>query len=308
MTTIRTDDLWQLARAQSAEIAAIRPDLAPALDLQMGILRLLIDAADRLEDAPDLVLPEITRDQVLARWARGVPALRNEAVAMPAALKELLPRLCDVLVNGGAGDSAAHIREALISGDIDAGSLLRVSFARNQKAIRTSSVHMGLAPDLVWLVGELGSSPLAHRLQSSLLTSRELGSDVGDWDRGYCPCCGSWPALIELLNGARVLRCSFCAASWQLNTYRCIYCGNADERFVAAAPDMARAARRLDLCGACGGYTKVLEVTSLTPFPLLAIADLASLDLDQGAMAREYGRPPLVDLDAIDPPALSACP
>ena len=221
-------------------------------------------------------------------------------------VEQLLPALCDALANGGAGESAVHIRNALISGAVNAGSLLQVSLARNQKAIRTSSIHLGFAPDLVWLIGELGSSPLAHYLQTRVLDS-SIRHALRTWDRGYCPCCGSWPAFIELLNGARLLRCSFCAAAWELRSCRCTYCGNADDRFVAAAPDRARKDRRVELCGDCGSYTKVLEVNALTPFPLMAIEDLASLDLDQGAMDRDYGRPKLFDLDAIDPPSLSGC-
>jgi Protein involved in formate dehydrogenase formation len=306
VSTIGTDDLRQLASAKSAEIAAKRPDLKPALALQLDILHLLLDAAERLEDSA-AAAPEMTRDLILAKWTRGVPAFRGVLVAFPSALKDMLPEVCAVLVRGGAGDSAVHIKDALTKGEINAESLLRVSFARDQKAIRTSSIHMGLAPDLVWLVGELGSSVLAHRLQAALLTSPDLGDSVRDWDRGYCPCCGSWPALVELLDGERVLRCSFCAAAWELTSHRCIYCGNADKRFVAAAPDMAHQDRRLELCGGCGSYTKVIEVGSLTPFPLVAIEDLATMDLDEGAIGRQYGRPPLFDLDAIDPPALPGC-
>ena len=82
-----------------------------------------------------------------------------------------------------------------------------------------------------------------------------------------------------------------------------MYCGNADERFVAAAPNIARRDRRLELCGSCGNYTKVIDVPSATAFPLLAIEDLSTVELDQGAMAREYGRPKLFDLDRIEPRA-----
>lgn len=313
---MHTENLWQLALSRWAEIGASSPELAPALALQQGMLRILIDAADRLEDSGQ-ELPEIAPDVLSDKWARGVPALRNEAIPIPASLKQLLPALCNTLVNGGAGDSALHIKDALDKGEIDAESLLSVSLARNQKAIRTSSLHHGFAPDLVWLIGELGSAPLAHFYQARLLNTPSLRKVVREWDRGYCPCCGSWPALIEMLNasgrqsaagegGARFLRCSFCAASWELKTHRCIYCGNADERFVAAAPDMARQNRRIELCGGCGNYTKAIEVNRLTPFPLIAIEDLATLDLDQAAMGHEYGRPTLFDLDTIDPP--QGCP
>ena len=80
-----------------------------------------------------------------------------------------------------------------------------------------------------------------------------------------------------------------------------MYCGNDGSDFVAAAPDVEQPQRRVELCGRCSGYTKVIEVVTPTPFPLLAIEDLATLSLDQGAMDRGYRRPELFDLDAIEP-------
>jgi FdhE protein len=80
-----------------------------------------------------------------------------------------------------------------------------------------------------------------------------------------------------------------------------VYCGNSGDDFVAAAPDVSRPQRRVELCGRCSGYTKVIDVREPTPFPLLAIADLSTMHLDQGAMNRGYRRPELFDLDAIEP-------
>lgn len=309
-------DLWQQATARWAEIGAISPDLAPAVALQQRLIRLILDAADRLDQPlPSTLTPAAIGD----KWRRGVPALRNEHVAIPDTLKDSLPSFCGALAEAGAGDSALHIRDALLQGQIDGGSLLSVSLARNQEAIRTSSLHMGFSPDLVWLIGELASSPLAHHLHVQLLAGLKAGTtnnslvangdarsadlQVGlpDWDRGYCPFCGSWPAFIEAREGSHALRCSFCALEWMLQSLRCVYCGNSGDDFLSAAPDVNRAQRRVQLCGACGSYTKVLELPAATPFPLIAIEDLASMDLDQGAMARDYRRPPLYDLDAIEP-------
>jgi formate dehydrogenase maturation protein FdhE len=300
MSLIGTGEVWQVALARWAEIARNIPDLAPALSLQQRVLRILLDAAHQLDrDAPETHV--LSSDAVLGKWMHGVPAFRNEATPIPPQLKETLPALCAALIEGGAGDAARHVGDALTRREIDADSFLRVSLARNEKAMRTSALHMGLSPDLVWLIGELGSSPFAHRLQQRLLGRSDLADGLKSWDRGYCPCCGSWPVLIEVVNGPRALRCSFCAASWVLASQRCVYCGNAGDDFVAAAPDLSRTDRRIELCGACGSYTKVIDVAALTPFPLLAIEDLASVDLDRGAMTRGYGRPKLVDLDGIEP-------
>jgi hypothetical protein len=260
--------------------------------------------------------PTFTATSIREKWTRGLPALRNEPVAIPPGLKDILPPLCTALAECGAGESALHIRDAIAANHIDADSLLGVSLARNQKAIRTSALHMGFSPDLVWLIGELGSAPLAHHLSSSIekgsgslfhkSTSKKAPGAFLEWNRGYCPFCGSWPAFIEAHDDSHVLRCSYCTLGWSLQSHRCVYCGNAGEDFVAAAPDVNQPQRRVELCGQCGCYTKVIEVREPTPFPLLAIEDLATLTLDQGAMNRGYRRPELFDLDTIEP-RTSAC-
>jgi hypothetical protein len=298
MFPIGTSDVWQLALARWAEIARNIPDLEPALTLQQRMLRILLDASNQL-DGDMAASPTNPSDAILGKWVRGVPAFRNDRTPIPPQLKDTLPALCHVLVEGGAGDAVEHVSHALATGEIDADSLLRVSLARNEKAIRTSALHMGLSPDLVWLIGELGSSPLAHRLQARLLGRAEILDALPDWNRGYCPCCGSWPVFIEVLDGSRALRCSYCAASWELSSSRCLYCENSGDDFVAA--EAGQLSRRVELCGGCGGYTKTIEVSSPTRFPLLAIEDLASVDLDEGAMRRGYRRPTLYDLDSLEP-------
>jgi FdhE protein len=98
-----------------------------------------------------------------------------------------------------------------------------------------------------------------------------------------------------VVGGHRILRCSFCATAWELDTYGCVYCKESADAFVTAAPDEERKDRRVELCSACSGYLKTVDVPGLSPFPLLAIADLGTIDLDAAAMERGYARPPLKD-------------
>lgn len=303
MPSALADSLWQQALARWADILRDCPDLEPAVSLQRDLLRIAIDQVSALAEA-DVVVPALSADALVDKLARGLPVLRGEHPPIPEFLRASLSLFCDRLADGEARESARHLSDVLRKGQIDGGSLLAASLARNVEAIRTTSLHLGLSPDLVWLVAELAISPFADVLQRDLL--RPVARMLETWDRGYCPACGSWPALIQEVDGVRVLRCSFCAAAWTMVMYGCIYCGASDDRFVAAAPDPARAARRLELCGGCGGYTKVVGARGLTPFPLLAIEDLASLDLDRGAIERGYGRPPLADLGAIEPGSSAA--
>jgi len=276
-----------------------KPDLQAAVNLQRGLLTHVIDLARTIEGGrlPRLSLPA---KYLAAKLSRGVPVLSGEPIPLPAALlKPALLRFCAELAAGGAGEVASHIGTAIGSGRIDAGSMLAASLARDQDAIRTGATHLGLAPDLAWLVAELAVGPVAHALQRTLFATRShessgpLAEALAAWNHGYCPACGSWPALAEVVDGHRLLRCAFCAATWERTIYACVYCDEQGEAFVTAAPDEQRTDRRTELCSSCGAYLKTIDTTELSPFPLVAIADMETMDLDIAAMDHHYGRPPL---------------
>jgi FdhE protein len=280
-------------------LVEVKPDLQAAVALQRGLLTLVIDLARTIEGGrlPRLSLPA---RYLAAKLSRGVPVLSGEPIPLPAALlKPALVRFCDELAAGGAGDAARHIGTAIESGRIDAGSLLTASLARDQEAIRTGATHMGLAPDLAWLVAELAVGPVAHALQRTLFSTTSgrsagpLAEASAAWNHGYCPACGSWPALAEVVSGHRFLRCAFCAATWERTIYACVYCDEPGDAFVTAAPDEERTDRRAELCSSCGAYLKTIDTTEISPFPLVAIADMETMDLDVAAMDHHYGRPPL---------------
>ena len=290
------DKLLETAESRWSRVVNDHPDLTPAVDLQRGLLTIVVDLGVAVDSGrlPRLSMPP---KYLAAKLARGVPIFAGEPIPLPVELlKTSLARLCDRLASGGAGEVAAHIRDAVGSGNLEAGSLLTASLARDQQAIRTGASHRGLAPDLVWLVAELAVSPVAFALQRVLFgnTSNDaLRSALGAWTHGYCPACGSWPALAEVFGGHRVLRCSFCAAGWEPTRYACVYCDESGKRFVTAAPDQERKNRRLELCSSCAFYLKTVDLDELSPFPLLAIADLETMDLDLAAMEHGYRRPPL---------------
>jgi len=280
-------ELHEISTRRWDDLRAVRPDLAPAVDLQQHLLSIVIATAEAIEGRlPRLSLPPKYLD---AKLKRGVPILIGEPIPLPLpVLKSALLELCDALAAGGAGEAAEHIKASVADGAMDAGSLLTASLSRNQDAIRQGAIHRGLAPDLVWLLAELAASPFAHALHRALLPSQSA------WNHGYCAVCGSWPALMEVVDGRRILRCSFCASAWERDEYSCAYCGESDgEKFRTAAPDQERIQRRLELCMSCQGYLKTIDVAELSPFPLLAIYDMETMDLDLAAMEHGYSRPPL---------------
>jgi FdhE protein len=289
------------AASRWTAILAANPQLAPAVALQQHLITLVVDLTETVEHAP---LPRLSLPPryLAAKLARGIPAFAIEPIPLPVpAMTPALLDMCDALARGGAGEPAEHIKTAIVESRMDAGSLLTASFSRDQNAIRTGATQRGLSPDLVWLVAELAVSPYAHVLQRVLLTPALKGSAddpvlaaaLADWNHGYCPACGSWPALAEIHQSHRVLRCSFCAHAWELKSLSCVYCGAGGEKFVIFAGKPERPDQRVEICGGCGGYLKTVDVADLSPFPLLAIADLETMELDMMAMEKGYGRPVL---------------
>ena len=292
----------RLTRASNRGRAVLSsaPELSAPLALQAQLIEIILDLADQVDQhgLPRLSLPP---RYAATKLNAGVPVLGGEPIPLP--LQILVPglgRLCDALGRGGAGDAADHIRDQIAQSRMDAGSLLSASLGRDQHAIRQGAQHRGLSPDLRWLVAELAVSPFANALQRSILESaksrHELGAALEAWTHGYCPVCGSWPALAEAMGARPVLRCSFCALAWQRPpTAGCAYCGERGDRF-AVVPHESRPDRRLELCGACRAYLKVLDTSDLTPFPLVAIGDLETMDLDLSAAERGYARPGLREI------------
>lgn len=287
----RTSRLAQ-ASGRWERLAARRPHLAPAVALQRQLLEVAFDLLDAIQDGhvPRLSLPP---RYVAAKLGRGVAALVAEPIPVPTqVLAPGLFQYCDILDRGGGGPAARHLGDALREGRIEPGSLLTASLTRDQHAIRKGAEHLGLAPDLVWLVAELTVSPFAHALQRRVLSGADpiLRAALDAWRPGYCPACGSWPALVEVVAGQPVMRCSFCAAAWVLPADRCVYCRAEPPGFHTVQTNDTTVGH-FQACDRCRGYLKVAVTGALSPFPLVAVTDLETTELDVEAMRQEYERP-----------------
>ena len=279
-----------------AELSATRPDLTRALELQRTLLGRQVDMLDtfRSGGVPSVSLPP---RYLAAKLQRSIPALYGEPIPLPGKIVELSAReYCGHLASGGAGERAIGVGRALDTRALDGAALVSACFGRDQRRVRFMAAQHDLSPDIAWLVAELAVAPFAHLLQCQVLSNAAAADAVRSWDRGYCPACGSWPAVAEVVGGRHALRCSFCAAAWETASYRCIYCSNDGETFITAAPNPEQPGRRVQMCNACGGYLKVLELPAPTEFPLVAVEDLASMDLDMIAIERKYMRPALPEI------------
>ena len=290
----------EVAERRWLEIVERSPDLEPAVELQRRIVIRSLDLAVVIAQKPPATV-DLGPAEVAAKLRRHAPILVEEAILVDAdAVVPFVLGFCEDLAAGQAGGAAGRLGEMLDRSEIHVGSLLAASLGRQQEAIRSKAHHVGVAPDLLWLVAELASGPIAHRLQQQFLTelpSRDddLRSAIGEWNHGFCAACGSWPAFGErILEGPnRSLRCSFCGSAWTYSLQACVYCDEAGDSLIAAAVEPKERSAHLELCRQCGGYLKSIDVQKPTPFQLLAVEDLSTCDLDLGAFEQGYIRPPM---------------
>ena len=284
----------QRAEARWAQLATESPHLVRALTLQRRTLGtqfdLLREAGPYLASSP---VPSETR--VLSHLADGLPVLRADLAPLPVDM--LTPVMGDLgeAITGATGYAAARrVADALNSRAVDPARVLALVYQRDQDGVSQLATDHALVVDMLWLLADLVLAPIVHLQQHAALREAEPDSPVREalerWEHGYCPACGSWPALAEFFFGERLLRCAFCACTWRQATDQCCYCGERGERFATVVPDRERSGRRIELCRACGGFLKTIDVEQVTPFPIVAIEDLGSSDLDQAALHHGFKR------------------
>jgi FdhE protein len=145
-------------------------------------------------------------------------------------------------------------------------------------------------------------------LQPSLweaLAQLQARTDVDRWERGYCPVCGAWPTLAELVGSERrrVLRCVRCGAAWSWLVLLCPYCGTDDHRELGTLTTDAKG-ERIDVCERCHGYVKAINTFTSHSAVRLIAEDVATAHLDVLATDAGYRRPGDVDVAIAGIPRL----
>lgn len=219
----------------------------------------------------------VRRDNGAAR-ASDAPLLAHTTINLdPRPVRNWARRLFGVGASGKAGTAAAGAISAIFEAALcDDGQRLDALAGRlDMDAGRMRALAPLLISPFLFACGRAWSVP-------------------DRWPRSYCPICGGWPTLAESrgLERARRLRCARDGADWPGEWLRCIYCGTTDHGALESlASEDTRDPRRAETCTRCHGYLKA--ITTLMPATAadIALADLATVELDVAAAGHGYARP-----------------
>nr|MDQ3043673.1 formate dehydrogenase accessory protein FdhE [Chloroflexota bacterium] len=206
-----------------------------------------------------------------------------------------------VLASAGEGEGLEAAALAALSDlpHLPALELIAAAIAQDADQIDTLAMGLGVDGDALAVVAHLAALPLL------LACGRGLSARIPAlWRAGSCPICGAWPAVAEVrgLERVRHLRCGRCGGDWVQTAAGCLFCGTTDhEQLGSLVPETGAEARRVETCIHCRGYVKAIATIRPWTAGGVALADLASVELDLAAIEHDYARPagPAFDLGLV---------
>ncbi|HBZ54446.1 MAG TPA: hypothetical protein DEO88_03495, partial [Syntrophobacteraceae bacterium] len=205
-----------------------------------------------------LAMPD--RLVVQTRWGSGFPLLRRWEFPVDIDLAgSILGRLLDHLPAGNEPLRAGHAAlAAALAG-----------YPQERREIWGSFLQHELEPWETWVDSrECGTAPLVFWGRACLRPSLEWSAErllvkhplTDSWQQGYCPICGSLPALLYLhQEGQRQGFCSWCGTEWEMARLQCPYCDNRDHESLGYLFAETEPEYRIQYCRLCKMYFKQID-------------------------------------------------
>ncbi len=182
--------------------------------------------------------------------------------------------------------AAEGIRNAEREGKLSRKALFAALLGSDEAPFDRLEAEFGVAPQAAAFMVYNALYPSLTACSEQLATFLKA---VEDWNKGYCPVCGSPPALSEVSGeGKRSLHCNFCWHRWPVRRIFCPTCGNTDGETLQYLYSDEEPEHRVDLCETCQGYIKGIDARKL-PRPFHPpLEHLATIHLDLKAQEKEY--------------------
>lgn len=230
---------------------------------------------------------------VQTRWDAGFPLLQRWEFPLDIDVAEGIFRLLlDCLP---LGNEPLRLGHAALS-----AALTR--HPEEHREIWTSFLQHELEPWEAWIeAAECGAAPLVFWGRACLRPSLEWTAErllqefplADSWQQGYCPVCGSLPALLYLQQeGQRLAFCSWCGTEWRMARLQCPFCDNRDHDSLGYLFAENEPEYRVQYCDQCKKYFKMIDQRERMDALLLPLEEWTTLHLDYLAQRDGWQQPP----------------
>jgi FdhE protein len=231
---------------------------------------------------------EVDPDLSSAQRQGGLPLFQRESLTVdwPCADK-LFDQLSQLALNaneqlaGAATDMINKVQSQTLN-LTHCGTLM---LKQDAQAFEQEARELGIQPDVLafFVYHSLYPSVAVH-----LHEFKKYLPGGEEWNKGYCPFCGTRPMLSFLdQDGRRFLICSFCRHQWAAPRLFCPFCENQDTESLGYFFSEAENEYRVYTCRACKSYIKSIDLRQLSRplYPLLEAIITSHLDIS----AQEHG-------------------
>ena len=204
------------------------------------------------------------------------------------ASKDLMIQICNIVkeLKGDMAVSAQAVLEAIEAEKIDLDSLFYSLFEGGASFFEKTAGRV-----------EIDKNALAFMTYSSIKPSLTISEGQlstylnreSTWEKGYCPVCGSLPALSMFIGeGERFLFCSFCWHQWSSRRLFCPFCDNTDSKTLNYFYSEEEKEYRVDLCDSCKKYIKTVDTRQTQRYIYPPLEAVSTLHLDIEAQKKGF--------------------
>jgi len=255
--------------------------LRPAYEGILAFYEKLFLAQEATESHIRLQPIEIPGDLLAVKRKEGFPLIarkdfRVDIKASEALLREICQLACEaneVLTHAGV-----KLMDALDKGTVDAPTLLSKTLSEDDIYFDETAKSLEIDKEVLLFMAHGSIRPSLSLCAEQLATYIDKNTL---WEKGYCPVCGSPPAISILRGeGERFLFCSFCDHEWHSQRIYCPFCENKDQKTLHYFFSEEEEEYRVDVCDQCRKYIKTIDTRKIKRPVYPFVEQVATLHLD----------------------------
>lgn len=203
------------------------------------------------------------------------------------ASQDLLREICRLAAetNEVLSEAAPKIVDAMDKGTLDAPVLFSKILNEDDSYFDETAKKLKTDKKVLAFMAYFSMKPSVSLCAEQLVTYLDKETP---WQKGYCPICGSPPALSILRDeGKRFLLCSFCSHEWETQRIYCPFCNNNKQKTLRYFFSEEEKGYRVDVCDECKKYIKAVDTREVKRPVHPFLEQISTLHLD--LIAQEQG-------------------
>ena len=276
----------QILEIESA--ACEYPEYSDVLDLQKGILEILIPVSDSPTKGARAVLSDEALENLMEKAKSSKKSLSTFLHASffhEETISNLAGGIAERLApRHPKGNVLEGLLKALELGDVDAQEAIKAILEEDSAWFQHLSSIFDIKASLLLFIFDTPLRPffeeLARRVEKEFIET---------WWEPFCPVCGRLPVVARVRKGKRYMTCTYCGAEYLVDQFLCTNCRNNDPYTLGFIALEDHPEYELSYCEKCNHYIKVLYEERLKRVVPRGLEDLLTSELDSFAEEQDIG-------------------